>query len=74
MSAWSKKSLTAKERNALLKVLREEGIKPPWIGWCIRALGGEICRHIKYPGLPGDTGYQVIGVRKPKGLAGYKKR
>lgn len=65
----SLKSLNRAARNRLLKALRAEGIKPPRVGWCVRAFGGEVCRHPPYQikrvkGTPGhgDTGYQIINV------------
>ena len=71
---WSKRSLNHKERNAVLKALRTSGVKPPRIGYCVRALGGSVCRHPPSKYLPGDTGYQTIEIDKPAGLAGYKRR
>lgn len=67
---WSASSLTRTERNAVLRALKAEGIKPPKKGYCVRAFGGEICRHHPYKYDKSDTGYQVISIRKPRGLAG----
>jgi hypothetical protein len=58
-----KDSLTQAELHVLTAALKAKGLKLPKMGWCIRAFGGEICRHPKYTHRPEDTGYQVIGIR-----------
>lgn len=69
MGKVSKDSLNATERNRLLKALRNEGVVPPKVGYCVRAFGGEICRHPKYS-MPGsDTGYQVLEIDEDLVLA-----
>jgi hypothetical protein len=55
-------SLDHGERNRLLKAMRAAGIKPPRIGYCVTAFGGEVCRYPKYKHSTRDTGYQVIQV------------
>ena len=65
----SRLSLTNTEARAFRRVLREEGVSLPKVGWCKKALGGEICRHPKYTGrnpraASGDSGLQVICVRR----------
>lgn len=62
MPRYSKRSLNPSQRNRVLALLRAEGIKPPKVGYCVRALGGEICRHPASPHLPNDTGYQAIEI------------
>ena len=74
MGRWSQYSLSAKQRNAVLKAIRAEGRKPPKVGYCVKALGGEVCRHRRGGMGPSDTGYQVIGVEKPAGFDGYRRR
>ena len=55
-------SLSRAEVRRLTKALRAAGKKLPKVGYCIKALGGEVCRHPKYRHDKADTGIQVIGV------------
>lgn len=62
------KSLTRGEARELIRALKAAGIKPPKVGWCVKAFDGEVCRHPPYSGNPQDSGYQTIHVTVPSSL------
>lgn len=74
MSEWSQSTLNHKQRNAVLKALKTAGIRAPKVGWCVKALGGEVCRHPTKRMGSSDTGYQVISISKPAGFDAYRRR
>jgi len=65
--SWNKSFMTISERNAALKMLRDAGVKPPKMGYCVRFRGGELCHHPASKHHKGDTGYQAINFPTPPG-------
>ena len=80
--------LTRGEVRKALKKLRELGVKPPRIGYCVTVASGEhvstdyygarskieLCRHPRSRYIPNDTGYQIVTARREHGLFGARKR
>jgi hypothetical protein len=80
-------SLTRAEVRKALKKLRELGIKPPRIGYCVTVVAREpgrhytnfdpsapveLCRNPKSRYIPNDTGYQIVTLRREHGLFGAR--
>ena len=72
-------TLSRGEVRKALKKLRQLGIKPPRVGYCVTISGSigrdhvELCRHPKSRHIANDTGYQVVG-RREHGLSGARRR
>ena len=75
-------SLTRAEVRKALKKLRELGIKPPRVGYCVTVVAREpgrhytnfdpsspveLCRNPKSRYIPNDTGYQSVTLRREHG-------
>jgi hypothetical protein len=81
-------ALTRGEVRKALKKLRELGVKPPRVGYCVTVTPGEhpstdyygnrgrveLCRHPKSRNIPNDTGYQIVTLRREHGLFGRARR
>lgn len=83
-------ALSRGEVRKTLKKLRELGVKPPRVGYCVTVRAGswskpvytnydpnsrvELCRHPKSRFIPNDTGYQIITSRREHGLFGRGRR
>jgi hypothetical protein len=83
-------ALTRGEVRKALKKLRELGVKPPRVGYCVTVTPGswavpvytnynpnsrvELCRHPKSRNIPNDTGYQIVTSRREHGLFGRGRR
>lgn len=70
-------ALSRGEVRKALKKLRELGVKPPRVGYCVTVVGDnyvELCRHPVSKNIPDDTGYQIIADRTNHGLFGRARR
>lgn len=81
-------SLTRAEARKALKKLRELGVKPPRMGYCVTVIprvqgvlsysrdgdSVELCRHPKLRHIPNDSGYQIVTTRREHGLFGRARR
>ena len=80
--------LTRGEARKALKKLRELGVKPPRMGYCVTVIpqaqgvlaysrhgdSVELCRHPRSKYHANDSGYQIVTTRREHGLFGGRRR